>query len=176
MIDSFNQYLEEMDHLLPKTHDKPIRWHTDNGGEFTSNSLDEFCHEFAIKRSFSVPYAPPQNAHAERVWGLLLRPVRSMLAETSVHEKFWSYAIKHACNVHNILPSSKLPDEISPHQAVFNEIPDISKFRVWGCVSYYLVPDHELKSKLSPRAWAGVHMGFDPQRKGYLIYIQSYLI
>ena len=69
------------------------------------------------------------------------------------------------------MPSSKLPNEISPHEALHGEPPDVSKFRVWGCVSYYLVPDHELKSKLSPRAWAGVHLGFDSERKGYLIYI-----
>ena len=44
-----------------------VTWRTDNGGEFTSSDLDEFCEEFAVKRSFSVPYAPPQNAHAERM-------------------------------------------------------------------------------------------------------------
>ena len=167
---AFNEYIEEVKHLLPKDN-KPIRWHTDNGGEFMSHDLNEFCDEFAIKRSFSVPYCPPQNAHAETMWRLLLKPVRIMLAQSAVHEKFWSYAILHACNVHNIMPSSKLPDEISPHQAVHGEPPDVSKFRVWGCICYYLVPDHELKSKLSPRAWAGVHLGFDAERKGYLIYI-----
>ena len=54
-------------------------WHTDNGGEFMSHDLDEFCNEFAIARSFSVPYAPPQNAQAERMWGILLKPTRAML-------------------------------------------------------------------------------------------------
>ena len=167
---SFKSFLEEFKHHLPKDN-KPVRWHTDNGGEFMSTDLDEFCNEFAIKRSFSVPYCPPQNAHAERMWGLLLRPMRIMLAQSGVHEKFWSYAMLHACNVHNIMPSSKLPNEISPYEALYGEPPDVSKFRVWGCISYYLVPDHELKSKLSPRAWAGVHLGFDAERKGYLIYI-----
>ena len=68
-----------------------------------------------------------------------------MLSQSSVHEKFWSYAMLHACAVHNVMPSSKLPNEISPYEAVHSIKPDISKFRVWGCVSYYLVPDHENK-------------------------------
>ena len=29
-------------------HGRPIRWHTDNGGEFMSDDLDDFCKEFAI--------------------------------------------------------------------------------------------------------------------------------
>ena len=31
-------------------------WHCDRGGEFTSQSLNDFCDELAIRRSFSVPY------------------------------------------------------------------------------------------------------------------------
>ena len=135
--EAFNSFINEVRHFLPKDPNKIIRWHTDNGGEFMSKNLNEFCDEFAIKRSFSVPYAPPQNAHAERMWGLLLRPIRTMLAHTSVNEKFWSYAMLHACNVHNIMPSSKLSNEISPHEALHGEKPDISKFKVWGCICYY---------------------------------------
>ena len=65
--EGFEQFLSEFKHLVPES--KQITWHTDNGGEFISQDLDEFCQEFAIRRSFSVPYAPPQNAQAERMWG-----------------------------------------------------------------------------------------------------------
>ena len=60
-------------------------------------NLDEFCREFALVRSYSVPYAPPQNAQAERAWGILLRTTRILLAESGVSDQFWVYAIKHAC-------------------------------------------------------------------------------
>ena len=40
-----------------------VEWHTDNGGEFRSNSMDEYCDEIAVKRSWSVPYAHNTNAH-----------------------------------------------------------------------------------------------------------------
>ena len=36
---------------------------------------------------------------------------------------------------------------------------------------WYLAPDHELDSKVSPRAWPAVHLGFDPNRNGYMVYI-----
>lgn len=30
----------------------------------------EFCAEFEVNISFRVSYAPPQSAHAERMWGI----------------------------------------------------------------------------------------------------------
>ena len=75
---AFHDYLR--DHKKYMMHGKQIRWHTDNGGEFTSHDLDEFCQEFAVHRSFSTPYEPRQNSHAERMWGILLRPTRIMLS------------------------------------------------------------------------------------------------
>ena len=69
---------------LPPPNTKPMMtWLTDNGGEFMSNDIDEFCTEFAVSRSFSVPYALPQNAHAERMWGIILECMRAIMREES---------------------------------------------------------------------------------------------
>ena len=166
---AFDQFLKENKSDLPT--DKPITWHTDNGGEFMSHDLDAFCEEFAVKRSFSVPYAPPQNAHAERMWGILLRTMRICLAESGVHESFWTYAARHACMLHNMLPSSRLQGRITPYQARYGMPPDVSKVRVWGCTVWYFLPEHERDSKISPRAVPAVHLGCDEKRNGHLVYI-----
>ena len=55
-------YLHEFRSQLPHDPNKPIRWHTDNGGEFISSDLQTFCNEFAIKRSFSM------SENATRAW------------------------------------------------------------------------------------------------------------
>ena len=166
---AFDQFLRENKPYLPT--DKPITWHTDNGGEFMSRELEAFCDEFAVKRSFSVPYAPPQNSHAERMWGIILRTIRISMAESGVHESFWSYAARHACMLHNILPSSSLQGRMTPYQAKFGMPPDVSKVRVWGCTVWYFLPEHERASKISPRAVPAVHLGCDEKRNGHLIYI-----
>ena len=166
---AFKEFLS--DHKEHLSHGKKVTWHTDNGGEFMSHDLDAFCNEFAVARSFSVPYAPPQNAQAERMWGILLRPTRTLLAGARIDDAFWSYAIKHACQCHNVMPSYAQPNMRSPWEALTNTKPDVSKFRVWGCLTWYLAPDHEHDSKVSPRAWPAVHLGFDPHRNGYLVYI-----
>ena len=81
-----------------------------------SEDLHEFCEEICVRRSFGIPYAPPTNAHAERMWGILLRTTRILLAQSGVHETFWPYAVEQATLLHSILPSSKLPSEASPHE------------------------------------------------------------
>ena len=58
--DGFEAFLTKYKHEL--SHDKPIRWHTDNGGEFTSENLSEFCDEYAICRSFSIPHSHGRNS------------------------------------------------------------------------------------------------------------------
>ena len=166
---AMEQFLAENRPYL--THNKPIRWHTDNGGEFMSHDIEEFCQEFAVRRSFSVPYAPPTNAHAERMWATILKPMRTMLAASNVHESFWPYAAAHATYLHNIMPSTRLAGEISPYQAKYGMRPDVSKVRVWGCTAWHLLPKHELDNKISPRALPAVHLGLDPERKGYIVYI-----
>ena len=167
--DAFNSFLKDHEEWL--NHKHKITWHTDNGGEFMSHDLNEFCAEFAVARSFSVPYAPPQNAQAERMWGMLLRPVRTMLAGARIDDAFWSFAMKHACQCHNVMPTTAQPNMRTPWEALTGSKPDVSKFRVWGCLVWYLVPDHEVDSKVSPRTWPAIHLGFDPHRNGYMVYI-----
>ena len=170
--DAIETFLKRYADYLPHD-DRPITWHTDNGGEFLSSDISEFCDEFCVKRSFSVPFAPPMNAHAERMWGLILRTTRIFLVQSSVHESFWVYAAKQATLIHNYLPSSKLPGEISPYQALTGKLPDVGKIRTWGCLVWYFVPEKDRTSKLSPRAVPAVHLGLDDSRNGYFVYVPS---
>ena len=164
-------FLRDFRSQLPRDPSSPIRWHTNNGGEFLSRDLSAFCDEFALRRSFSTPYAPPQNAHAERMWGLILRSLRILLVASHVHESFWTFAARHACLLHNVLPSTRLVGEITPYQALYSMPPDVSNIRVWGCACWYYLPEHERDSKISPRALPAVHLGIDPQRRGYVVYV-----
>ena len=93
------------------------------------------------------------------------------MVEAGINERFWEYAILHAALLHNVLPSSKLPDEISPYEALKGKQPDVSKFKTWGCTAWHHLHDHERKNKISPVAVPSIHLGFDPQRNGYIIFL-----
>ena len=168
---ALTEFLRLFRHYLPT--DRPTTWHSDNGGEFTAKDLDDFCREFAINRSFTVPYAPSLNARAERYWGTLLRAMRVLLADSALPEKFWTDAARHANTLNNMLPSKILPGHASPYEMLYHSKPDVRRFRRWGCLAYYHLPDPERKSKISPRAVQAVHLGLDTTRKGYILYIPS---
>ena len=133
-----------------------------------STDLDEFCIEFAVNRSFSVPYASPQNAHAERMWGILLQRMRAMMYRARIHDSFWTYAAQHACYLHNILPSARFAGANSPNQIKIRSKPDVKHLKVLGCLCWYHLPIHERKSKISPRAVPAIHLGLDTLRKGHI--------
>jgi hypothetical protein len=61
------------------------------------------------------------------MWATILKPMRTMLAASNVHESFWPYAAAHATYLHNIMPSTRLAGEISPYQAKYGMRPDVSK-------------------------------------------------
>ena len=173
--DAFQKFMRVYSSELQACRDAgfPVTWHTDHGGEFMSSDLDDFCEEFAVKRSFSVPYAPPLNAHAERMWGILLRTIRTTMAESGLPTKFWTYAMDNAVTLHNSLPSMKHSNFKSPTEVLTGNLPDLGKFRVFGCVAWFFLPEHERSSKIGPRSVPAVNLGCDPERNGYLLYVPS---
>ncbi|CAI7821678.1 unnamed protein product [Closterium sp. NIES-53] len=59
-----------------------LRLHSDRGGEFSSDLLQDFCRGEGIFQSFTLPDSPQQNGIAERRIGLVMEPHVSLL-ETS---------------------------------------------------------------------------------------------
>ena len=52
---------------------------SDNGGEFTSNEINEYYKEVGIKRELTIPYNPHQNGVAERNNRSIMEEVKSMI-------------------------------------------------------------------------------------------------
>ena len=157
---------------------KVTEFFTDNGGEYLNGNIDDFCDEFVERRGFTTPFLPPQNALAERLWGILLGPMRAAFAASDVPFEFWHYCARHINELHNSLPSSSLPNFVSPYECLFGDKPDLSKFRVWGCKCYFHLSDYDKRRldnhKLDSTAVSAIHLGFDPSRvRAYLTYIPS---
>ena len=148
--------------------------HSDNGSEFCNADMELFCEELAIKRTYTVPYMPSQNPYVERANQTVLRPLRTMLAESKQHgcdcEKFWPVLIKHIATVHNMLPNDECE---SGHKMLHGEHFDYRRLRTPCTLCYYLLPQRELASKLSPRAVHAICLGLDHARKGYFVWVPS---
>ena len=171
VLAAFKQFLSDHKDMLPDERVK--EWHTDNGNEFTSRVLDDFCAEFAVRRSYSIPYAPPSNAYAERAWGTLLRPMRIMAAAAG-HKgdtPFWPFLMNQAVQIHNSLPTRRFDPPLSPHEKLHRRKPDISKFRVMLSKCYVRLNDIDRRHKLSATAADATYLGYDERRRGHFVYV-----
>lgn len=172
---SMQQYIN--DHKTLLKNGTVSEWHTDNGSEFRSNDLDDFCAEFAIKRSFSVPYRSNTNAHAERAWGILLRPVRIIANSTPNGERWWPFIMNQIALIHNALPSRGHDPPRAPITLAdpSNNTPDLSMVRSMLCrciAKIYHIPHWYAKTtKLSPSGYECVYLGYDDKRRAHFVYV-----
>ena len=140
---------------------------SDRGGEFISEELLTYCRNVGIRHSFTGPYAPQQLGIAERRNGVLFSMVRCALYQSRLPKDFWGEALNTSVYIANRLP---IADRVSPFEAVYGRKPNLDHLRVFGCKAFV----HEQKSsvkKLDPRAWIGIHVGYDPYNwRCYRVY------
>ncbi|GJQ94220.1 putative ribonuclease H-like domain-containing protein [Tanacetum coccineum] len=88
----------------------------DNGTEFKSHAMNDFCAKKGIKREFSMARTPQQNGVAERKNRTLIKAARTMLADSLLPIPFWAEAVNTACYVLNRVlvtkPQNKTPYEL----------------------------------------------------------------
>jgi hypothetical protein len=63
---------------------------------------------------------------------------------------WWGEILLTVCYVLNRIPNSK--SLISPYELWKNKKPNVSYFKVWGCLAYVRIPDPK-RSKLASRAY-----------------------
>ncbi|KAJ1471171.1 hypothetical protein T484DRAFT_1594264, partial [Baffinella frigidus] len=89
-----------------------------------------------IDAEFSLPYRSAQNGSAERNLDMIFAKARALRLQGSLHRSYWCYAVDHAVAVLNVLPLSIPGRAITPHEILFGEQPDVSGFRLFGCMCF----------------------------------------
>lgn len=88
---------------------------SDNGGEYVSNSFDDFLAYHGIRRELTCPHTPQQNGVAERKNRVLVEAARAMLIEKHLPDYYWAEAIGTAVYVLNRTPRAGL-HMITPYE------------------------------------------------------------
>ncbi|CAI7789978.1 unnamed protein product [Closterium sp. NIES-54] len=88
---------------------------SDGRGEYTSQRFKQFLAEKGIKRLVSLPYAHQQQGVAERLNRTLQNTMRKLLRGMRLPNHQWPEAMDHAVMLHNLLSSSSLLNNASPH-------------------------------------------------------------
>ncbi|KAJ9536248.1 hypothetical protein OSB04_un000581 [Centaurea solstitialis] len=137
---------------------------SDRGGEYFNHEFDTFCEENGIKHERTSPFTPQQNGLAERKNRTLVEMVNCMLNQSGLPTNLWGEALLTACYIHNRITSRVIPT--SPYELWKGRKPDLSYFRVWGCIAYYRTPDPK-RSKLGARAIKSIFVGYAINSNGY---------
>ncbi|CAI7770809.1 unnamed protein product [Closterium sp. NIES-53] len=153
---------------FPGADDYQLMDKCDGAGEYRSTEFTTYLQERGIRRLFSLPHAHQQSGVAEQLNRTLQEKMRALLAQAQLGPLYWPFAMDHATLLHNLLSSSALPNNASPHLLWTGKLGTTKLLRVFGCVVQYRPPTAPL-GKFDQRAKWGLHLGIEKQYSAWRI-------
>jgi hypothetical protein len=86
---------------------------------------------------------------------VLFARVRCLVDHSGMDKVLWGEATHHAVHLLNITPSRSLGN-ITPHEAAYGVVPDVSKLCVFGCASFAMLSHPQ---KLYDKAVRATNLG-----------------
>jgi len=120
---------------------------TDNGGEY--QGLSSYLKTHGISHYTTPPHTPEQNGIVERSHRQIVETGLYLLHYAKLPLHYWSHAFQTAVYLINRLPTTILNHK-SPYEALFNQVPNYSKLKPFGCLCYPWLRPYTT-SKLQPR-------------------------
>lgn len=145
---------------------KLVHLYSDNGGEYLSNEMKQYCVEKGITYHLTVPRTPQQNGVSERMVRTITEKARSMISGAKLDKVFWGEAVLTAVNLINMTPTRALKRSQTPYELWHNKKPQIKYLKVFGSTVY--VHDKTNKTKFDDKSWKGILVGYEPN--GYKVW------
>ena len=145
---------------------------TDNGGEYLSSAFQNYLHKKGIRHELTVPHSPQQNGVSEQMNRTLVESAHLMITHAGLSNIFWAEAISVASYVRNRLPTTDLKEGDTPYERWYGRKPDMSHFRVFGCMAYAHVPDCE-RQKPDMKSKKMHFVGYSLTLKGYRLFDET---
>jgi transposase InsO family protein len=141
---------------------------SDRGTEFVNSDLKGFCASQGIKLETSAPHTPQHNGVAERMNRTLKERTRTLLAEAGASPTLWKEALSTAVLMYKTSPVTGRP--LTPTEMFSGVKPNVSGYKVWGCLVHVLVPDFQ-RSTFAPKTVQGMFTGYEVGSKAYRVYL-----
>ena len=137
--DVFEAFKRFQAYAETQTGRKIKAFRNDKGGEYISNAFKAHLQQCGIAIQHTLRNEPHQNGVAERANRTLSEGIISLLTESSLPPSFWSHALNVLVHCLNRMPSAALASG-TPYSHWKGRVADVSYFRVFGSLSYILVP------------------------------------
>jgi hypothetical protein len=163
-IRAFKAYAEA------ETGEKWVIMRCDGGGEYISLELRHWAQEHGIQIQITEPGEPHQNGVAERANLDMANAVTALLVEANLPPSFWRVALNVYIHVFNRTPTSALPSTTTPYaEWKPGRRPDVSYFRIFGCLAYVLIPKKKRKA-LEVHSHKCIFVGYPEGTKAWLFW------
>ena len=94
------------------------------------------------------------------------------MQQSNLPVQFWAHSICTAAYILNRLSHRRLPEGITPHEAIFGVRPNNKNLRVFGCHAEILIEkEYRRKDLTDPCSDSAIFIGYCRQSTGYLFYI-----
>lgn len=144
---------------------------SDNGGEYVSQKLKDFCTAEGIKWELTTPHNPHQNGVAERKNRSIVEAARAMLHDQSLPLNLWA----EACNIAVYLQNRSLHHILgmkTPMEAFLGKQPYVSHFRIFRSSVYFHVIKDSWK-KLDPTTELGILVVYMDTPHNYRVFLPT---
>ncbi|KPI92981.1 Copia protein [Papilio xuthus] len=164
--DVFSAFKDFVAKSEAKFNTKVVNLYSDNGREYLSTEMKNYCVEKGITYHLTVPRTPQQNGVSERMVRTITEKARSLINGAQLDKVFWGYAVLTAVYLINLTPTKSLKSSQTPYELWHNKKPQIKYLKVFGSTVY--VHNKTCKSKFEEKSWKGIMLGYEPN--GYKVW------
>ncbi|XP_075494767.1 uncharacterized protein LOC142532334 [Primulina tabacum] len=147
---------------------------SDRRTEFLNQFLSSYLEDHGIKHEMSAARSPQKNGVAERRNRTLKEASRTMLAESSISQRFWAEAINTACYTQNRSMINK-NHENTPYDIWTGKKPEVGYFRIFGCKCFIHINGKTQLTAFDVKADNDVFLGYSVVSRAYQVYNQRTL-
>ena len=137
------QIYRDFTKMIEAQFSKPIKvFRSDNAQEYKAHEFTSILHQFGTVPHSSCAGTSQQNGRAEHKLRHILDVVRATTIVASTPSQFWGEATLTAVYTINQCPSPIIQNQ-TPYDLLFGSFPSYDLLRVFGCVCFVLLQDHE---------------------------------
>ena len=94
-----------------------------------------------------------------------------MLNHSGLPAIFWCHAAEYATYIYNCLPTETAAGYVSPIQARYGLIPDVSRLRRFGCICYCHIPAETRDKGFVDKAYKCYFLGVHHATQAYIVWV-----
>ena len=150
---------------------KLMAYCSDGAPELISRDCVKILANHGSKFLYAPPYSPTQNAIVERNHRTTFESAHAMLNHSGLPAIFWCHAAEYATYIYNCLPTETAAGYVSPIQARYGLIPDVSRLRRFGCICYCHIPAETRDKGFVDKAYKCYFLGVHHATQAYIVWV-----